>query len=87
MVDIDAPQAIGVLTRIMRRLEEYQAVRTTDPRSTYDDVAMAKAIWEEEGAEDGVDQGDRTETRMVDVDRSQIKRGKESSTGAEIAEN
>jgi hypothetical protein len=54
LVDIDAPQAIGVLNKIMRRLEEYQAVRTADPKSSYDDVTMARAIWEEDepGAEE-----------------------------------
>jgi hypothetical protein len=52
LVDIDAPQAIGVLNKIMRRLEEYESVRAADPRKSYDDVAMAKAIWEEDGDED-----------------------------------
>jgi hypothetical protein len=45
LVEIEVPQAIGVLNRIVRNLEEYQAVRATDPRSSYDDVAMAKTIW------------------------------------------
>ena len=31
LVEVDVPQAIGVLTKIMRHLEEYQAVRATDP--------------------------------------------------------
>ena len=33
LVEIDVPQAIGVLNKIMRRLEEYQAVRAADPRT------------------------------------------------------
>ncbi len=45
LVEIEVPQAIGVLNRIVRNLEEYHAVRAADPRSSYDDVAMAKAIW------------------------------------------
>jgi hypothetical protein len=50
LVEVEAPQAIGVLNRILRSLEEYQAVRARDPRATYDDVAMARTIWEEEPA-------------------------------------
>jgi exonuclease VII large subunit len=45
LVEIEVPQAIVVLNRIVRNLEEYHAVRAADPRSSYDDVAMAKAIW------------------------------------------
>ncbi|HEX4412323.1 MAG TPA: hypothetical protein VH107_01760 [Lacipirellulaceae bacterium] len=45
MIEFDVPQAIGVLNRVVRNLEEYQALRSVDPRSSYDDVAMAKTIW------------------------------------------
>jgi hypothetical protein len=45
LVEIEVPQAIGVLNRIVRNLEEYHAVRAVDPRSSYDDVAIARAIW------------------------------------------
>ena len=48
LVEIDVPQSVGVLNKIMRRLEEYHAVRTADPKTQYDDVAMARAIWAEE---------------------------------------
>jgi hypothetical protein len=51
LVEIEVPQSIGVLNKIMRHLEEYHAVRAADPRSSYDDVAMAKAIWAEEESE------------------------------------
>jgi hypothetical protein len=51
LVEIEVPQSIGVLNKIMRHLEEYHAVRAADPKSSYDDVAMAKAIWEEDKTE------------------------------------
>jgi hypothetical protein len=56
LVDIDAPQAIGVLNKIMRRLEDYESVRAADPRKSYDDVAMAKAIWKEDDNEEKNDE-------------------------------
>src|SRR5215211_2277393 len=49
LVEVEVPQAIGVLNKILRNLEEYHAVRARDPRIAYDDVAMAKAIWDEDG--------------------------------------
>ncbi len=51
LVDIDVPQAIGVLDRILRNLEEYQAVRAANPRAGYDDVSMVRAIWDEKDGE------------------------------------
>jgi len=48
MVEIEVPQAIGVLNKILRQLEDYHAVRTADPKTSYDDVAMARAIWAED---------------------------------------
>ena len=47
LVEIDLPQAIGVLNKILRRLEEYQAIRAADPQATYNDVAMVRELWEE----------------------------------------
>jgi len=60
LVEVEVPRAIGVLNRILRNLDEYHAVRAANPRASYDDVAMAKAIWAD-AAEDevkaiGVDQ-------------------------------
>jgi hypothetical protein len=49
LVEVEVPQAIGVLNKILRNLEEYHAVKARDPRTAYDDVAMAKAIWDENG--------------------------------------
>src|SRR5205814_3593603 len=48
LVEVEVPQAIGVLNKILRNLEEYHAIRAADPRAAYDDVAMAKAIWDED---------------------------------------
>jgi hypothetical protein len=56
LVEVEVPQAIGVLNKILRNLEEYHAVRARDPRTAYDDVAMAKAIWDE-----GVSPEDKSE--------------------------
>lgn len=50
LVEIEVPQSIGVLNRILRKLEEYNAVRTADPKSSYDDVSMAREIWADEEA-------------------------------------
>ncbi len=49
LLEVDVPQAIGVLNKILRNLEEYHAVKVRDPRAAYDDVAMARAIWDEPG--------------------------------------
>jgi hypothetical protein len=48
LVEIDAPQAIGVLEKILRQLEEYRAVRAESGPSAYNDLALAKAIWPED---------------------------------------
>jgi hypothetical protein len=71
LVEIDAPQAIGVLNKIMRHLEEYNAVRAADPRSAYDDVAMVRAIWaEEEGKSTEMD----VTSREITPERDREKR-------------
>jgi exonuclease VII large subunit len=57
LIEIDVPQAIGVLNRIARNLEEYHAVRAADPRSSYDDVAIVKAVWREEESPQAGDSG------------------------------
>src|SRR6266850_1745285 len=49
LVEVEVPQAIGVLNKILRNLEEYHAVRARDPRTAYDEVAMARAIWDDNG--------------------------------------
>jgi hypothetical protein len=49
LVEAEVPQAIGVLNKILRNLEEYHAVKARDPRAAYDDVAMARAIWDDNG--------------------------------------
>jgi len=62
LVEIDVPHSIGVLNNILRRLEEYHAVRAADPKTQYDDVAMARAIWAEEESDkegEGTPEGDQ----------------------------
>ena len=48
LVEIDVPQAIGVLNKILRHLEEYHAVRAADPKAAYDDVSMTRELWADE---------------------------------------
>ncbi len=47
LVEVDTPQAIGVLEKIMNRLEEYQSIHTTNPRNAYNDVALVNEVWSE----------------------------------------
>lgn len=58
LVEIDVPQAIGVLNKILRNLEEYHAVKARDPRAAYDDMAMVRTIWDETDETDGAEQTD-----------------------------
>jgi hypothetical protein len=48
LVEVEVPHAIGVLNKILRNLEEYHAVKARDPRTAYDDVAMARTIWDDD---------------------------------------
>lgn len=60
LVDIDVPQAVGVLNRILRSLEEYQSLRASNPRKSYDDVAMAREIWADEETGEAHAEGSET---------------------------
>jgi hypothetical protein len=51
LVEVEVPQAIAVLNRIVRNLDEYHAVRAADPKASYNDVAMARAIWADDADE------------------------------------
>ena len=83
LVEVEVPQAIGVLNKILRNLEEYHAVRARDPRTAYDDVAMAKAIWDDgdespegetkDGETASVAEDGRDDTS--DADTSAVKEG------------
>jgi hypothetical protein len=48
LVEVEAPQAIGVLHKIVRHLEEYKSVRSVDPRTAYEQIAHQ--IWPDEEA-------------------------------------
>jgi hypothetical protein len=85
LVEIDVPQAIGVLNKIMRQLEEYQAVRSADPKASYDGVALAKTIWDED-QKDAIKQlpdGEETAAGNGDVVTNPEE---DSRRGAEVAE-
>jgi hypothetical protein len=45
LVDVEVPQATGVLRKIVRRLEEYQSVRAAEPQAAYNDLALVQEIW------------------------------------------
>jgi hypothetical protein len=47
LVEVDMPQAAGVLAKIIRRLEEYQSLRAGNPRASYNDVSFAKELFSE----------------------------------------
>ena len=57
LVEVEAPQAIGVLHKIIQHVEDYQSVRSVDPRAAYDQIAQL--IWPEEDAAKAVE-GDGT---------------------------
>jgi hypothetical protein len=58
LVEVDVPQAIGVLNRILRNLEEYHAVRAKDPRAAYDDIAIARAVWDDSEVDEKTEDGE-----------------------------
>jgi hypothetical protein len=56
VVEEDMPRAIGVLGKVLRRLEEYQSLRAADPRAPFNDLSMAREIWPDgEPASDGAE--------------------------------
>ena len=67
VVEVDVPEAIDVLNRIMERLAEYQAVRVRDGGPAYDAAALAKQLWPEE----------------PDVDQQQVKAANSDEEGIE----
>jgi hypothetical protein len=54
-VEVDVPQAIGVLSKALRHVEEYRSVRSGDPRGAYNDLAVAQQIWPEKPEDAGKD--------------------------------
>jgi exonuclease VII large subunit len=50
LIDADLPQAMSVLARIIRHLEDYQSLRAGNPSTAYSDIAMARDIWSEDSA-------------------------------------
>lgn len=62
LVEIDAPQAIGMLGKVLRHLEEYQAVQAADPQASYNAQSFARELWPEEGAS-AKEQGASSEER------------------------
>lgn len=69
LIESDAPQAIGMLTKIIRRLEDYQAVRATDPAASYNEVSFARELWGEEAASKE-EEGSTSEERGANGDQN-----------------
>lgn len=44
-VEIDVPQAIGTLDKVLRRLDEYQRLQSGPAGTAYDDLSMARELW------------------------------------------
>jgi hypothetical protein len=44
-VELDVPQAIGMLNKVLRQLEEYRSLRAGGPRRAYNDLAVAEELW------------------------------------------
>ena len=51
LVEVDMPQALTVLTKIVRRLEDYQSTRPTHPRGAYNDASFARELWPDDSAD------------------------------------
>jgi hypothetical protein len=49
LIELDVPQAIGVLNKILRQLEEYQAIRVADPQAAFNELAMVRELWPVDG--------------------------------------
>jgi hypothetical protein len=47
LVEFEVPRAIGVLNNLLRRLEEYNAVRVGPAEKAYNDVTLVRELWPE----------------------------------------
>jgi hypothetical protein len=45
LVEMELPHAIGVVDQILRRLEEYAAIRVGSAGRSYNDLALVKELW------------------------------------------
>jgi hypothetical protein len=59
LVEVDMPQSIAVLTKIVRHIEDYQSLSAGSPGASYDSVALVQDLWPEgEVAASPVENGD-----------------------------
>ncbi len=82
LVEIEVPQAIGVLDKIIRQLEDYQALRANNPAAAYNDLSFARELWPDDDGEAASAAGPDRNT----VPTSEDKPEKTSRRGAETAE-
>jgi hypothetical protein len=45
VVELDAPQAMGVLAKIVGHLEEYHSLRASKPPTEYNELALVQELW------------------------------------------
>lgn len=51
LVELDGPYAVGVLDRIERHINEYQQVRKSQGRASYEALAMSEQLWRRPSAD------------------------------------
>ncbi|MEX0643336.1 MAG: hypothetical protein WD468_11575 [Pirellulales bacterium] len=83
LVEVEVPQAIGMLSKVIRHLEEYQAIRAVDPSAAYNDMSIARELWPE-GETASVGGNDREDASdvaagesKVDAESKQVEQGEE----------
>ena len=81
VVEEEVPQAIGVLSKVLRRLEEYQSLRGSDPRTPYNDLSMAREIWPD-GEVDLADGNNRQDSSDDESDSAESRGVNEGDVNA-----
>jgi hypothetical protein len=84
-VELDVPQAIAVLAKIISHLDEYQSLRGSDPRAAYNDVAIAKAVWSEASATPAHGDADDSAARSTGAASTAATAGSGAAAPAEVA--
>lgn len=65
LVEIEMPQSMGVLAKIIRHLEDYQSLKPGIARSAYSDVSLAKEIWPESATESSATAEDNPDAEVA----------------------
>ncbi|HEY3393080.1 MAG TPA: hypothetical protein VGK58_10255 [Lacipirellulaceae bacterium] len=82
VVEEDVPRAMGVLGKVLRRLEEYQSLRAADPRAPYNDLSVAREIWPGKSLSDGAAASAAGNNRdNASDDESDLAKNREAAEG------